>query len=231
MERDGPEVPACDGSAREWVGLVREAGLSPLGTPRREMSLRAAVWAGEGEAWAVAAPARGLQLAVGVQLDDTVAGRQTLALSLTEKSFETELAAARTFARKEELEALRAAGLAKGGGAENAFWVGAEGYSGPLRFPDEVVRHKALDLVGDLALCGWRLEAQVTAIRPSHRMNVELARKIRAASSAEAGPTVRGEERSKCWTRLRFSRCFPTAIHSCWWIGCWSWSRESGPWA
>ena len=197
VEVDGPEVPACDGSALEWVSLVREAGLNPLGAPRREISLRAAVWAGEGAAWSVAAPARGLWLAVGVQFDDTVVGRQTLALSLTEVSFVAELAPARTFARREDLEALRAAGLAKGGGAENAFWVGAEGYSGPLRFPDEVVRHKALDLVGDLALCGWRLEAQVTAIRPSHRTNVELARKIRAASLAEAGPTVRGEERSE----------------------------------
>lgn len=197
VEVKGPEVPACDGSAREWVSLVREAGLSRLGAPRREISLRAAVWAGEGAAWAVATPARGLWLAVGVQFDDTVVGRQTLALSLTEESFEAELAPARTFARREELEALRAAGLAKGGGAENAFAVGPEGYSGPLRFPDEVVRHKALDLVGDLALCGWRLEAYVTAIRPGHRTNVELARKIRAASLMEVGPTVRGEEKSE----------------------------------
>ncbi len=80
------------------------------------------------------------------------------------------------------MEALRAAGLAQGGSEENALVIGPEGYWQPPRFPDEPVRHKALDLLGDLALCGFRVRAQVTAGRPSHRLNVALARALRDQS-------------------------------------------------
>jgi len=115
-----------------------------------------------------------------VEYEGTAAGRQGLWMRLSRGEFMRELAPARTFALEEEVEALRARGLARGGSADNAFAVGVESYSGPLRFADEVVRHKMLDLVGDLALCGERFEGQVTAVRPSHRLNVELARALRA---------------------------------------------------
>ena len=195
---EGPEAPACDGSAREWVDLLRRAGRRRLGAARQVRRLREAVWVGDGNAWAVAAPARGgLSLAVGVEYEGTAAGRQALWIRLSRGEFMRELAPARTFALREELEALRAKGIARGGSAENAFAVGRDGYSGPLRFPDEVVRHKMLDLVGDLALCGERFEAQVTAVRPSHRMNVELARALRARFLGERKGRGGGEERHR----------------------------------
>jgi len=183
VELEGPEVPACDGSAVEWVELLLQAGRRRLAAPRRERALRQPVWAGEGESWALALPhrGRGLSLGVAVEFCGTVAGRQVLWLSQVGRRFAKDLAPARTFAFEQEVEALRAAGLARGGSAENAFTVGAEKYSGPLRFPDEVVRHKALDLLGDLALCGYRLSAQVIAVRPGHRSNVALAKALRAA--------------------------------------------------
>jgi UDP-3-O-[3-hydroxymyristoyl] N-acetylglucosamine deacetylase len=181
VEVEGPEVPACDGSAREWVAALREAGRRRQGEPREVRRLGEAVWAGSGDAWAVAAPGNGgLSLAVGVEYEGTAAGRQGLWMRLSRGEFMRELAPARTFALEEEVEALRARGLARGGSADNAFAVGADSYSGPLRFADEVVRHKMLDLVGDLALCGERFEGQVTAVRPSHRLNVELAGALRA---------------------------------------------------
>lgn len=185
---EGPEVPACDGSAREWVEAVQEAGIEGKGARRRDRRLGEGVWVREGEAWAVAAPAAGgLSLAVAVDYEGTAAGQQTLWMRLNRRSFVKELAPARTFALADELEALRARGLARGGSAENAFTVGPEGYSGALRFPDEVVRHKALDLVGDLALCGCRFAAHVTALRPSHRLNVALARAIGGALRPDRG--------------------------------------------
>lgn len=181
VEVEGPEVPACDGSAREWVALLEQAGRRSQGQRRARGELRESVWVVEEGYWAMALPAERLGIAVGIDFPGTVVGRQAVWVELSAGRFAEELAPARTFAFLEELEGLRAAGLAKGGGAENAFGIGPEGYSGPLRFPDEVVRHKALDLVGDLALCGSRLAAQVIAVRPSHRGNVALARALAAA--------------------------------------------------
>jgi len=179
---EGPEVPACDGSAVEWVRVLEEAGTARLGARRQVGSLRTGVWALDATGWAMAGPGGdGLSLAVGVEFENTVAGRQALWLRVNRRSFARELAPARTFAMEGELEALRAQGLAKGGSAENAFAVGADRYSGPLRFEDEVVRHKALDLLGDVALCGRRFGGHVVAVRPSHRTNVALARAVLAA--------------------------------------------------
>jgi UDP-3-O-[3-hydroxymyristoyl] N-acetylglucosamine deacetylase len=192
VEVRGPEVPACDGSAAEWVDLLRRAGRRRLESEQRAADLPRGVWVAEAGGWAVVSPApSGLSISVGVDFEGTAAGRQTLWTRLTRKSFARELAPARTFALAEDLERLRAAGLARGGNAGNAFAVGKVGYSGELRFPDEVVRHKALDLVGDLALCGRRLTGHVMAVRPSHGLNVLLARAVRSAIGAEAG-TERG---------------------------------------
>lgn len=185
---NGPEAPACDGSAREWVELLRQAGRRRLSRRRAVHVLARPVWAAEDDSWAMALPARGLSVTVGVDFSGTVIGRQLVCLPLTAGRFAAEVAPARTFAFEHELGALRAAGLAQGGGVENAFVVGPAGYSGPLRFPDEIARHKTLDLVGDLALCGHRFEAQVVALRPSHRVNVALAKALRAAFGGPSQP-------------------------------------------
>jgi UDP-3-O-[3-hydroxymyristoyl] N-acetylglucosamine deacetylase len=176
----GPELPAGDGSAAPWARALRGAGLRRLAAERRIGTLSRGVWVAEGETWVTAVPAsRGLSLAVAVQYDGTVAGRQTYWLQLTPTRFEKELAPARTFAMLHELEELREHGLARGGSKETAFAVLHDKYSGPLRFHDEVVRHKMLDLVGDLALCGERFHAHVVAVRPGHHTNVALARELR----------------------------------------------------
>ena len=190
------EVPACDGSAREWVELIRQAGKTRLGAARRVLPLSQPVWVGGESGWSAALPARALSLGVVVEYQGTAAGGQALWLPLTERRFAEELAPARTFCLQQEYEALLASGLARGGSLENAFVVEADGYSGPLRFPDEVVRHKALDLVGDLALCGLRFTGQVIAMRPSHRLNVELARAVQASVGAGAEPAI-----VRCTTR------------------------------
>jgi len=191
---EGPELPACDGSAAEWVKILRNAGVARLGAKRDVPKLRRGVWAADGATWAMAGPAGdGLSLAVGVEFENTVAGKQALWLRVNRRSFARELAPARTFALEGELEALRNRGLAKGGSAENAFAVGADRYSGPLRFEDEVVRHKALDVLGDLALCGRRFRGHVVAVRPSHRANVALAR----ALSAEFDGGENGEKAAR----------------------------------
>jgi UDP-3-O-[3-hydroxymyristoyl] N-acetylglucosamine deacetylase len=199
VEAEGPEVPACDGSAAEWVALLRKAGRKRLGAPAADGRLSQAVWVGGGDSWALAAPASRLAFGVAVEYPGTAAGRQTVWLPLSRRRFAAEVAPARTFCLREEYEELLAAGLARGGGLENAFVVlarppcGGEagGYSGPLRFPDEVVRHKALDLIGDISLCGRRFAAHIIAVRPSHRLNVELARAVRGALRVRSGQALR----------------------------------------
>ncbi len=210
IEVRGPEFPAVDGSALPWVELIEQAGITALEAPRRIGVLKNVVWAGDESGFAVAVPwsnpapeqlegkrahchapllasqREGLALAVGVEFRGTVAGRQSLWMQMTTRRFTEDLAPSRTFVMDHELQALKKAGLAKGGSAENAFAVGPQGYSGVLRFDDEVVRHKTLDLVGDLALCGWRFDGLVLAVRPSHRINVELARALRAEFESAA---------------------------------------------
>jgi UDP-3-O-[3-hydroxymyristoyl] N-acetylglucosamine deacetylase len=198
VEVEGPELPACDGSAAEWVALVRKAGRRRLGAAIANGELSHAVWVGGGDSWAVAVPASRLAVGVAVEYPGTAAGRQTLWLPLTGRRFAAEVAPARTFCLRQEYEELLAAGLARGGGLENAFVVlarppcGGEagGYSGPLRFPDEVVRHKALDVIGDISLCGRRFAAHIIAVRPSHGLNVDLARAVRAALRLRSGQAL-----------------------------------------
>ena len=181
IEVQGEEIPACDGSAQEWVKLIRRAGLRRLEAPREMLTLGKAVWVAEGDSWGVAAPAPRLTLAVGVDYGEEVVGRQTLWLPVTATRYARELAPARTFGFEHEVETLLAAGLARGGTRENAIVVRSDGYSAPLRFPDEAVRHKAMDALGDLALCGGRLRAHVALVRPSHRLTTELALALRQA--------------------------------------------------
>ena len=127
----------------------------------------------------MATPATGLSLAVGIDFGDAVVGRQELWLPMTPERYAVELAPARTFGFLHEVEALRAAGLARGGDGRERVGGDAGCYLTPPRFPDEAVRHKAMDAVGDLALGGGRLEASVTLIRPSHRLVTQLARGLR----------------------------------------------------
>lgn len=179
IELEGEEVPACDGSAREWVELIGGAGLQRLQAPRRSLAPEKAVWVSEGEAWGVAAPGPHLTLAVRVDYGEEVVGQQVLWLRLTPRGYARELAPARTFGFEHEVEALRKAGLALGGTTANAIVVTREGYSTQLRFPDEVVRHKAMDALGDLALCGRQLKAHVLFYKPSHELTTRLALALR----------------------------------------------------
>ncbi len=187
VEVTGAEVPACDGSALEWVELLRQCGSVRLDADRHVARLERIVWAGEGASSALALPGgSALDLAVAVGYEGTVASDQSLRMRLTAPGFAREIAPARTFALLREIEELRAGGLSRGGSEANAFAVGPRGYSGVLRFEDEVVRHKTLDLVGDLALCGRRFGGVVVAVRPSHRVNVQLARALRRHVAANA---------------------------------------------
>lgn len=169
---DGPEVPILDGSALPFARAIAEAGVRVLEGRRPVLPLPALAVDAAGGARVSGEPGPGRRLTVAVDYARPPhAGAQAIELELTPASFLELLAPARTFGFLEDVEAMRRAGLARGGSLENAVVVGPEGPLTPLRFPDELVRHKALDLVGDLALLGVDWRGHVRAERAGHALH------------------------------------------------------------
>jgi UDP-3-O-[3-hydroxymyristoyl] N-acetylglucosamine deacetylase len=172
---DGPELPLLDGSALPWVHLIAEAGLRQLGPRAAVPRLDRPLTLQDGSSFVTALPAAGLHLGAAIDFDQPAIGRQVLALALSPRTFVAEIAPARTFGLLSQVEQLRAAGLIRGGALDNALVCDGERWlNPPLRFADEPVRHKILDLLGDLALVGLP-QVQVFAYRGSHRLHTDLA--------------------------------------------------------
>lgn len=188
VELDAPEPPAADGSARPFLNLLLECGIEEQDAPVRIIRISDTFSVQEGDSEYVVAPAAKYRLSTTIDFDHPLIGRQYSSVEVDPSSYGEELAAARTFGFVHEVEALKSRGLALGGSPENAVVLTSDGlYEGAeLRYPDEFVRHKTLDLVGDLALLGARLEGHVVAQRPSHKGNVALAREILARAERKA---------------------------------------------
>ncbi len=189
VELDGPEVPIFDGSAAPFLFLIDCAGRVAQDQAPTTIEVLQTVRVSVGEAFAELRPteaAGGLQMSLSIDFAAAAIGRQALSLSLDEAAFRGELAGCRTFALAEEISALREAGLARGGSLDNAVVVDGAIVLNPsgLRRPDEFVRHKLLDAVGDLALCGARLQAHFVASRSGHAMNNRLLRALFANPAA-----------------------------------------------
>jgi len=183
VELDGPEIPILDGSSLPFLRLLDAAGLrrQPEGRGRRILSVTKPVEVRQGAKWIRLSPYPGLRIRYGVDFDHPAIGRQVIDLKVDRSTFEAELAAARTFALATDVEHLRRRGLGQGGAADNCVIFGAEGPENTtLRFPDEPVRHKALDAVGDLALLGAPLEALVEVERGGHQLHYAAAEALLA---------------------------------------------------
>lgn len=178
VEIDAEEMPILDGSAGPWVTALDAAGLSVSDVPCRILSVREPMLVTSGESCLMAVPSPSLRLTVASVTAHPVAGSQLFDFDGSLAVFRSALAQARTFCYQEEVEALLAAGLARGGNLENALVVGVDGYSSPLRIENELAAHKTLDLLGDLAVLGMRLQAHVVAVRPGHQVNQQLVREI-----------------------------------------------------
>jgi UDP-3-O-[3-hydroxymyristoyl] N-acetylglucosamine deacetylase / 3-hydroxyacyl-[acyl-carrier-protein] dehydratase len=184
---DGPEPPIMDGSSGPFLTALREAGILEQPGCVQFARLTAPVRFEEGESVYEATPSEHLELDVTIEFPHPVIGRQQFAGRVTAESFERELAWARTFGFVREVEPLRAAGLIKGASTQNAVVLDDQGVvENSLRSPDEFVRHKMMDCVGDLALVGARLRARIVAHKPSHRGTVSLVRAMQASLSRES---------------------------------------------
>lgn len=181
VELDGPEVPVMDGSAASFAFLVRVAGLFEQSAPRRTLRLQRPLEIHQGDRWARIEPGRGLRISYTVDFAHRAIGRQAIrGLALTPEGFEAELCRARTFGFLRDVEPLRRMGLGLGGSLDNAVMLDDDRVMnrGGLRWDDEFVRHKALDLVGDLALLGVALEGHVHVHKGGHALHQALVAEI-----------------------------------------------------
>jgi UDP-3-O-[3-hydroxymyristoyl] N-acetylglucosamine deacetylase / 3-hydroxyacyl-[acyl-carrier-protein] dehydratase len=206
IELDAPEPPILDGSAEPFLRLLADTGTREQGGTPEWLELDRSVRVVDGDSVYEAHPADALELDVSIEFPHPLIGRQEGKYAFTPALFARELAPARTFGFVREVEYLRARGLIQGASTANAVVLDETGVvDTTLRWPDEFVRHKAMDCVGDLALAGARVRARVVAHRPSHRGTVLLVRAMAkaarrktpggtaAASAVPSGATQRQE--------------------------------------
>ncbi|MGH7590022.1 MAG: UDP-3-O-acyl-N-acetylglucosamine deacetylase [Gemmatimonadales bacterium] len=183
IELEGPEPPILDGSFAPFADALMAAGMREQPGKPIQWRVTAPLDVVAGDSRYRVQPHAGFRISVQVEWDHPAIGRQAGSWDVTPEGFRRELARARTFGLVREVEMLQARGLALGASYANAIGLDEQGVVGTvLRWPDEFVRHKAGDLVGDLALLGGRINAHVHAERPSHQGNVILARAIAAAA-------------------------------------------------
>ncbi|HUO57656.1 MAG TPA: UDP-3-O-acyl-N-acetylglucosamine deacetylase [bacterium] len=179
IEMDSEEMPILDGSSARFCELFQEAGVQEQESPVNPLKVTESMELAFGDVHLKVEPAEGLHLDVTTSFPYPGLENQRRSFHLADKSFERELAFARTFCFEEEVEQLRKEGLIKGGSLDCALVIGKKGVlNGPLRFEDEIVRHKTLDLLGDLMLLNRPLWAKVTVKKAGHRYHVELAKAI-----------------------------------------------------
>jgi len=196
VDVDALEIPILDGSARPFIDMLAHAGVHKLRRRRRFLKVLAPLEINEGDRRIGIYPADSLFISCFVDYAHPLVGQQQVSMEVDGNSFTKMLASARTFCFYHEVDRLRAAGLARGGSLDNAIVLTKDGVmNGPLRLPDEFVRHKALDLIGDLALVGRPLLARVEAYKAGHALHTQLVSRLLANPSL--------------WTETSFSHVLP----------------------
>jgi UDP-3-O-[3-hydroxymyristoyl] N-acetylglucosamine deacetylase len=195
VEVDAPEVPIMDGSARPFVDLLKDVGTRVQGKGKRLLVIKDKIAVSDGEGTAMFLPCREFRITYKIEFKHPAIGIQSYEMNLSDVSYEKEICAARTFGFLRDVEYLQAKGLALGGSLKNAVVlddhriINKDG----LRFPDEFVKHKILDAIGDLSLLGIPIIGHFVACKSGHRLNNLLLKELLI--------------RKECWSLLgRFSR-------------------------
>ena len=199
IDISGPEVPNPDGCSQAFVELIRKGEIVELSEPRRVFAVREAVSVTENDASIVALPGeQQLTVSYSMNYSGTPIGKQHFTMDVNDASYSEEIAPARTFCFESEAQAFLQQGLGKGANTQNTVVVGRDGpIDTQLRWPDEFVRHKVLDLIGDLTSLGGQLRAHVVAIKSGHGTNLKLLKKL--AQAFEGG----GERRPQTLLDVR----------------------------
>ncbi|HMG85187.1 MAG TPA: UDP-3-O-acyl-N-acetylglucosamine deacetylase [Terracidiphilus sp.] len=184
VEIDNLELPILDGSAMPYVEAFREAGIKTQRRKRESIKVLRPLEVREGDKFIGVYPGSGYRIQYRIDFPSPI-GRQETSIDLAAETYGTFIAPARTFGYKADEKKLRDMGLIRGASSENAIVLGPNGpENGPLRFSDEYVRHKVLDLIGDLALAGRRIEGLVVAERAGHAMHTALVARLMKDRSA-----------------------------------------------
>ncbi len=186
IELNGPEVPVMDGSSAPFVFLIECAGTATQDAPRRALEIRREVTVSDSRRSAMAMPGRGLSIDFEIDFDNPAVAHQQWSLQVTQASYKREVSRARTFGFLEEVDKLRAMGLALGGSLDNAIVIDGDQVlnDGGLRYENEFVRHKVLDLIGDLTLIGGPVIGKFRCTRSGHGMTLRLLRTLFADEQA-----------------------------------------------
>lgn len=180
VELDAPELPIMDGSAGPFVRILKKANRKQQHCPRRLLKITREVSYREGDKFIKIEPYAGLRISCTIAFDHELIQNQAFSIDVSPDNFTEQIAMARTFGFVEQVERLQQSGYALGGSLENAVVIGVDGVvnEGGLRFNDEFVRHKVLDLLGDLSLLGCSLLGHVTAMKSGHGQHLALMREI-----------------------------------------------------
>jgi UDP-3-O-[3-hydroxymyristoyl] N-acetylglucosamine deacetylase len=185
VEIDGPEVPIMDGSAAPFVAAIQEAGVRIQDEARQFLVIRKAVSVREGDKFASFTPSKHFRIHCTIDFRHPLISDQQCAIDFSQRNFLKEIASARTFGFLRDVERMREMGLAKGGSLDNAVVVDEFSILNPegLRFPDEFVRHKLLDAIGDIALLGHPVIGTLTAHKTGHALNQRLVAHVLSDAS------------------------------------------------
>lgn len=180
IELSGPEIPICDGSAKEFYDALMAVGVVEQEQPRKYVRVTKPIYFGDGEKHAYIVPYNGLRVTCEIDFDHPEIGRQKIDLDVNPQSFGEEISRARTFGFQKDVERLHEAGLALGGGYHNAVVLGEDRVMNEegLRWQNEFVRHKALDAIGDIATLGKPLLGHIILFRAGHDLMNKLIQKL-----------------------------------------------------
>jgi UDP-3-O-[3-hydroxymyristoyl] N-acetylglucosamine deacetylase len=185
VELNTPEVPIMDGSSAPFIYLIQEAGVRRLPTARRYLKVLRPITLSRGDKRIALYPSDHFKVTYSISFDHPLLRHQARTMRITEETFVEEIAPARTFCFLKEVEMLRQNGLALGGSLDNAIVIGETGVlNSALRFDDEFVRHKILDVIGDLALVGHPIIGHVVAHRGGHALHTAFASRVLEESDA-----------------------------------------------
>lgn len=180
VDVSGPEMPILDGSAVPYISIINEAGIKKLNKKRKYLKFKRRIRLERDNKWIEIIPSRYTKVTFDIDFDDEFIKYQKAFFKINPKVYEEEIASARTFGFKKDVDALWDMGLARGGSLDNAVVIDGDKVLNPggLRFSDECVRHKVLDLIGDISLIGYRFFGHIRASKSGHLLNNIFARTL-----------------------------------------------------